>query len=247
MIISAHWNLGDEQYYQHMKEAFMEVSTQEGYAIWASTYDNEQNPLIVIEEPRVTELTSSLSITRALDVGTGTGRHALSLARRGIHVTAIDQSPEMLANAQQKAQREGLQIDFHLASLTDGLPFATGQFDFLINALMLCHLPDIAGAIHECCRVVQPGGYLLITDFHPDGIERGWRTTFSLADSKYTLPNTPHTRAGYLQALTNEGCIIHQVIDIPVRTIPPGYAPDDFVHNYQDAPFCLIVLAQKPR
>ncbi|GHO92612.1 hypothetical protein KSF_026600 [Reticulibacter mediterranei] len=223
----------------------MEVSTQEGYAIWASTYDSEQNPLIVVEEPRVAELISSLPVTHALDVGTGTGRHALSLARRDIHVTAIDQSPEMLTKAQQKAQQEGRQIDFHLASLTDGLPFATGQFDFLINALMLCHLPDIAGAIHECCRVVQPNGYLLITDFHPDAIDRGWRTAFSYADSNYTLPNTPHTRAGYLQALTNEGCTIHQVIDIPVRTIPPGYAPDDFVHKYPDAPFCLIVLAQK--
>src|SRR5690348_1626961 len=113
----------------------MDVSTQEGYAIWASTYDSEQYPLIVVEEPRVTALISSLPITHALDVGTGTGRHALPLARRSIHVTAIDQSPEMLAHARQKAQREGLQIDFHLASLTDGLPFATGQFDFLINAL----------------------------------------------------------------------------------------------------------------
>jgi ubiquinone/menaquinone biosynthesis C-methylase UbiE len=223
----------------------MDVSTQEGYAIWASTYDSQQNPLIVVEEPHVIELTSSLPITNALDVGTGTGRHALPLARRGVHVTAIDQSPEMLAHARQKAQQEGLQIDFHLGSLTDGLPFATGQFDFLINALMLCHLPDIAGAIHECCRVVQPGGYLLITDFHPDGIELGWRTTLNLPDGSYTLPNTPHTRAGYLQALTNEGCTIRQVIDIPVHAIPPGYAPDDFVHKYPDVSFCLIVLAQK--
>jgi SAM-dependent methyltransferase len=245
MIISARWNSRNEQHYHHMKEVFMEVSTQEGYALWASTYDSEQNPLIVVEEPQVITLTASLPITNALDVGTGTGRHALLLARRGIHVTAIDQSSEMLANARQKAQQEGLPIDFRLASLNDGLPFATGQFDFLINALMLCHLPDLAGAIHECCRVVRPGGYLLITDFHPDGIELGWRTMFNLPDGSYTLPNTSHTRAGYLQALTNEGCTINQVIEIPVHAIPPGYAPDDFVHKYPDVAFCLIILAQK--
>src|SRR5256885_1067329 len=109
-----------------MREVFdMDVSTRDGYAIWSSTYDSEKNALIVVEEPSVAELIDSLSITNALDVGAGTGRHTLMLARRGIHVTAVDQSPEMLAIAQQKAQQEDLAIDFHLASLTDGLPFAS--------------------------------------------------------------------------------------------------------------------------
>jgi ubiquinone/menaquinone biosynthesis C-methylase UbiE len=224
----------------------MDVSTQEGYAIWSSFYDSQKNPLIVVEEPTVVELISSLPITNALDVGTGTGRHALRLARRGIQVTAIDQSPEMLAIARQKAQQENLPIDFHLASLTDDLPLASNQFDFLINALMLCHLPDLAGAIRECCRMVRPGGYLLITDFHPDALDFGWRTAFTQADISYTLPNTLHTRAGYLQALTNEGCILQKVVDIPVRAVPPGYGPEEVFRKYPDLPLCLIVLAQKP-
>lgn len=224
----------------------MDVSTRDGYAIWSSTYDSEKNALLVVEEPAVVELLSSLSITNALDVGTGTGRHALILARRGIHVTAVDQSPEMLAIARQKAQQEGFAIDFHLASLTDGLPFASDQFDFLINALMLCHLSDITSAIHECCRVVRPGGYLLITDFHPDALDFGWRTVFTQAGTSYALPNTLHTRAGYLQALTNEGCLLQKVIDLPVRAVPPGYGPEEVFQKHLDLPFCLIVLAQKP-
>jgi hypothetical protein len=54
-----------------------------------------------------------------------------------------------------------------------------------------------------------------------------------------------HMKEVFIEVSTQEGCIIHQVIDIPVRAIPSGYAPDDFVHSYPDAPFCLIVLAQK--
>ncbi len=224
----------------------MDVSTRDGYALWSSTYDNEKNPLVAVEEPVVVELISALSISNALDVGTGTGRHALTLARRGIHMTAVDQSPEMLAVARQKAQEEGLVIDFQQASLTDGLPFAAEQFDFLINGLMLCHLPDIAGAIHECYRVVQPGGHLLITDFHPDALDFGWRTVFTQDGTKYTLPNTLHTRAGYLQALINEGCTLQKVIDIPVREVPPGYVPEEIREMHPDLPLCLIILVQKP-
>jgi ubiquinone/menaquinone biosynthesis C-methylase UbiE len=224
----------------------VDVSTRDGYAIWSSTYDGEKNALIAVEEPAVLELISSLPITNALDVGAGTGRHTLPLARRGVYVTAVDQSPEMLAIARQKAQQENLPIDFHVASLTDGLPFASNQFDFLINALMLCHVSDIAAAVHECCRVVRPGGHLLITDFHPDAIDYGWRTSFTYGDVKYALPNTYHTRSGYLQALTNEGCILQKVIDIPVRAIPTGYGPEEVFQKHLDLPFCFIVLAQRP-
>src|SRR5437899_1807808 len=103
--------------------SFFEVSTQKGYALWAASYDHENNALIAVEEPRVDALVAALPMTAALDVGTGTGRHALKLARRGVTVTAIDQSPEMLAVAQQAAFIEGLTIDFQLASLDDGLPF----------------------------------------------------------------------------------------------------------------------------
>ena len=222
-----------------------EISTQEGYAVWAESYDKERNPLIAVEEPYVDALVAALPITSALDVGTGTGRHALKLARRGAAVTAIDQSPEMLAVAQQAARNEGLTIDFQLASLDDGLPFESNQFDFLICALTLSHVPNLAQAIQEFYRVLQHGGYLLITDFHPNAIGEGWRTVFFRPGISYYLPTMPHTRADYLETLATTGFTILNVIDVPVRDVPSGYLSDTFIRDNGDKPFCLIVLAQK--
>ena len=223
-----------------------EVTFQEGYAIWAASYDSEKNALIVVEESHVNSLLDTLPITTALDVGTGTGRYALKLARRGATVTAIDQSPEMLALAQNAACAEGLTIDFQLASLDNDLPFASDRFDFLICTLMLCHVPNLVHAIQEFYRVLQPGGHLLITAFHPEAIERGWRTMFRRPEAIYFLPNMLHTRADYLDALAATGFTVLKVIDALLNESPEGYISEALLQGNADMAFCLIVLAQKP-
>src|SRR5262245_30119055 len=157
-----------------------EVDAHAGYAVWSSSYDTEKNPLIAIEEPHVDALLAPLATTTVLDVGTGTGRHAIRLARRGMRVAAIDQSPEMLALARQAAQREGLTIDLRLGGIEDGLPFGADCFDLLICALMLCHVASLTQAMTEFFRVLQPGGFLLLTDFHPAAVlSLGWRSSYA--------------------------------------------------------------------
>jgi SAM-dependent methyltransferase len=220
-----------------------EVSIQVGYAMWSAFYDAQPNPLIAIEEPRVAAWLAPLVITTALDVGTGTGRHALALARRGVRVSAVDHSPEMLTVARGRARAEGLSIDFHLASLTDGLPFTDASFDLVISALMLCHLPDLSSAIHECCRVVRPGGFLIISDLHP---ECGGRTELFVEGLRYFLPNPPHTREDYLTALRTAGLIVRQVLDIPMRAVPTGYLPERLRREQGHAPLGLMLLAERP-
>lgn len=224
---------------------FHDVSVQEGYALWAASYDQEKNGLIFVEEQSVERLLAQFPFTRVLDVGTGTGRHALTLARRGASVIAIDQSPEMLAVARLRAQREGLSIDFRLCSLEDGLSFEAGQFDLLICALMLSHVSDLAAALAEFARVLQDGGYLLITDFHPVHTQYGWHTAFRRADVKYRLPTVERTRDDYLKAITTSGLTILEVRDIPVREAPAGYLPEEMARMYADKPLCLLMLAKK--
>lgn len=225
-------------------ESVQEVSTQEGYALWAASYDQEKNGLIAVEEPRVDGLLSRLSFIDVLDVGAGTGRYALKLARSGARVTAIDRSPEMLAVARQKAQAEGLPIDFQLASFENSLPFEANQFDLLICALALCHVPDLARTVQEFARVLRKGGYLLITDFHPASVGFGWRTQFKRPGVKYLLPNMPHTRDDYVAALSASGLTILEEIDIPHRDVPPGYFPDEFIRTHGDKHLCLIILCK---
>ncbi|HRY33572.1 MAG TPA: class I SAM-dependent methyltransferase [Bacteroidales bacterium] len=70
---------------------------------------------------------------RILDVGCGTGRHAIELARRRYRVTGIDLSASMLRKAAENASRAGVEVRFQQADARE-LPFS-GAFDV---ALMLC-------------------------------------------------------------------------------------------------------------
>ncbi len=92
---------------------------------------------------------------------------------RGVTVTAFDQSPEMLTQAQHVAAQEGLAITFQHGMIEDGLPFRDGTFDLVLCALMLSHVTDLAPVVAEFARVLGAGGHLLITDFHPRCIGSG--------------------------------------------------------------------------
>ena len=222
-----------------------EVSVQEGYALWADSYDQEENGLIFLEERQVDCLLAQISFTKVLDVGTGTGRHALKLARSGVNVTALDQSPEMLAVAHQMAQKAGLPIDFRLLSLEDRLPFEANQFDLVICALMLCHVPGMAHVLQEFARVLQKEGHVLITDFHPAHTLYGWQTAFKRAGVTYHLPTVPYTKDDYLEAIRASGLTILEVAESLVGEVPEGYFPEDMRQTYANAPFCLSILARK--
>ena len=49
---------------------------------------------------------------KIIDIGCGTGRHAIELTKRGYDVTGIDLSEDQLVRAREKAKEQGVKIDF---------------------------------------------------------------------------------------------------------------------------------------
>jgi demethylmenaquinone methyltransferase / 2-methoxy-6-polyprenyl-1,4-benzoquinol methylase len=103
-----------------------------------------------------------------LDVATGTGLVARTLARRyGCWVTGIDQSPEMLTGARERLARDP--VAGPLVTLVEGraeeLPFGDATFDGLTCTYLLRYVDDPQAALRELVRTVKPGRPISYLDF----------------------------------------------------------------------------------
>ena len=107
---------------------------------------------------------------RVLDLCSGTGDLALAVRRRsrgGARVVAADFTFEMLVLGKEKFGREGAPI---AEAAADGLrlPFPDGSFDGATAAFGVRNFEDLDRGLAELCRVLRPGGRLVVLEFTPE-------------------------------------------------------------------------------
>jgi len=153
------------------------VNVRQGYDRWASVYDHDANPLLVLEEPRVRSVVGNPAGLSALDLGCGTGRHALWLSAAGASVTALDFSEGMLEQARCKPGADRVRFLAH--DLHEPLPLASKSFDLVVSGLVLEHLRELGSFFAESRRVLKPGGRAIVSAMHPAMFLRGSQARFT--------------------------------------------------------------------
>ena len=100
---------------------------------------------------------------RVLEAGTGPGFFAIILAEAGYRVTAVDLTPDMLAEAKKNAGALAGGIEF-LEMNAEALAFGDNTFDVIVTRNLTWNLPHPEDAYREWHRVLKPGGLLLNFD-----------------------------------------------------------------------------------
>ncbi len=157
---------------------------------------------------------------RALDMGCGAGRHAFEMYRRGADVVAFDQDADELAKVRDMfaAMRaagevpEGADADVKEGDAL-ALPFADGEFDRVVAAEVLEHIPADIQAIRELARVLRPGGTLAVTvpRWLPEIV------CWQLSDDYHDTPG------GHIRIYTDKE-LVTKVRDAGLEPVGKGYA-----------------------
>ncbi|MGN7471552.1 class I SAM-dependent methyltransferase [Brevibacillus sp. SAFN-007a] len=146
----------------------------------ASTYDNWCNTPLgsfvdKVEKEWIAKSAQPQVGEKAVDLGCGTGIFTIWLAKQGLDVTGIDLSSEMLAKAQEKAQREDLAIHWIQADM-NRLPFDRETFDLVIGNIVLEFVENPEKVVAEALRVLKKDGRLVIGLINKESY---WGRTYS--------------------------------------------------------------------
>jgi SAM-dependent methyltransferase len=104
---------------------------------------------------------------RVLDVACGTGVVAITAARLGAQVTALDLTPELLETARENARIAAVTVDWHEGDV-EQLPFEAESFDAVISQYGHIFAPRPDVAVSEMLRVLKRGGVIAFSTWPPE-------------------------------------------------------------------------------
>ena len=108
-----------------------------------------------------------LALNQVLDIATGTADVALATSKlRPNSIIGVDISEGMLAVGRIKVEKKGLSSLINLQKAdSENLPFSENQFDAITVAFGVRNFEHLSKGLDEMCRVLKPGGKLVILEF----------------------------------------------------------------------------------
>ena len=147
----------DAQFDEHGLPRYLDMQAEIGYTkhIGGAKATQELLALCQVDPNKV-----------ILNVGCGAGGTTTYIVKNyGCRVVGVDIKENMVASAQERAQRKGLtdKTEFRQADAQD-LPFEDDRFDIVISESVNIFVPDRAKAMSEYKRVVKTCGYICLNE-----------------------------------------------------------------------------------
>jgi ubiquinone/menaquinone biosynthesis C-methylase UbiE len=211
-----------------------EKGSVEAYDIWSVNYDDQPGNLMLdLDDTLFSDLLRGLNLAKkkVADIGCGTGRHWDKLLKhKPKSLTGFDVSAGMLKRLEQKfPEAQTYQITDNLfADVHDQ------SYDVIISTLTIAHIKNIEEALQAWCRILKPGGDIIITDFHPSTLAYGGKRTFKHHNKQIVVQNYVHQLSDIKEIMLNNNCtlIAHEEVKIDEK-VKHYYANQNALHVYE--------------
>lgn len=114
---------------------------------------------------KIIKLFKKNKVKRVLDLGCGSGRHTIELAKEGFEVYAMDNAPSGLKQTRAKLKQANLKAKLNNSDCYKTFPYKDGFFDAVISVQVIHHakIKQIEKCIKEMGRVLKPKGLVFVT------------------------------------------------------------------------------------
>jgi SAM-dependent methyltransferase len=165
-----------------------------------------------------------------LDVGAGTGRNTLPLARAGFPADAVELVPALAAILRDEAAKDGLRVQVFERSIFDPeLDLPPGYYRILLLAEVVPHFrssSELRALFQVAARLLPSGGLLVFSAFlnrdgyEPDDVVRqmsqvSWCKLFTRRELQEALAGTP------FQSVSDESVPAFEKVNLPAEEWPP--------------------------
>lgn len=139
------------------------------YKQWAKNYDSNSrfNIMTEMEKDLIIPILAPRKNEVILDIGCGTGRFSIPLAKKCRRIVGIDFSGEMIETAKRNAKNTK-NIEFRKVDASGKFPFPDNSFDKALCTLVVPHIGNLPKFLYEIRRVLKKGGIFVFDDFVPD-------------------------------------------------------------------------------
>lgn len=134
---------------------------------WNDIFKSDGKVFKEIQEdmPKMVSILKERKAQSVLDLGCGSGRHLVYLAKNGLKVYGFDIAESGMEIAQKWLKENKLSAEFKSGSIFEKLPYPDNFFDAIISTQTINHgmIEDIRKSIEEIERITKPGGLIFIT------------------------------------------------------------------------------------
>ncbi len=194
------------------------LDVRDGYAIWSAIYGDLDDRFDIQLLEASPGFVDRIAGSRVVDLGCGTGRIGVWLASRGASaVTGVDLSPEML----ERAAARNVYARLVETDITR-TPLDAASFDGAVSSLVVDHVASLEAFFGEAARLVRPGGFLAVVDYHPFFMMKGVPTHFDhpATGEPIAIVNHVHALRDFFRDATGHG---FRVVDFDERFIDEAW------------------------
>lgn len=179
------------------------MSIEKAYNSWAKQYDSNENKTRDLDAIATIKTLSKYQFENVIELGCGSGKNTIWLAKKARKIIGLDFSFEMLAIAKQKVKSD--RVEFKKIDLNQDWEVENAYADLITSSLTLEHIQDLNLIFSKASQKIKKDGIFFISELHPFKQYLGSKARYETEQGTEELTVFTHHISDYLENAKSHG------------------------------------------